>query len=339
MAEQMATHPGMMDARGASSARFRPIGAAVAALRRGALVAMPTETVYGLAADASNPLAVARIFEAKGRPRFNPLIMHVPTIAAARRIGILDEAAERLAAAFWPGPLTIVVPLREDAGIAELATAGLPTVAIRMPANPVATELLTAFGGPLAAPSANRSGHVSATTAQHVAADLGAAVSVILDAGPASIGLESTIIGMAGEPTLLRAGGVPREAIESLIGRPLAHPGSSPDAPVAPGMLLSHYAPKAQIRLDATSVEPGEALLAFGPALPAGAHNAAAVVNLSETGDLAEAASVFFAALRTLDGAAARIAAMPIPVEGLGEAINDRLRRAAAPRPAAEDGA
>lgn len=335
MIEKTTNLSGIIDARNAVSARFRAIGAAVAALRRGELVAMPTETVYGLAANAADPRAVGGIFVAKGRPRFNPLIMHVPTVAAAQKIGVFSEAAEKLAAAFWPGPLTMVVPLRDGAPVSELATAGLATVGIRIPSHPVAAALLTAFGGPLAAPSANRSGHVSATTAQHVAADLGEAVSVILDAGPAQVGVESTIVSMAGEPTLLRAGGIPREAIEAVLGQPLARAGSSPDAPMAPGMLTSHYAPSAAIRLDATSVQPGEALLAFGSPLPPGHENAAAVFNLSPSGDLAEAATVFFSALRTLDGAAPVIAVMPVPAEGLGEAINDRLQRAAAPRPPA----
>jgi L-threonylcarbamoyladenylate synthase len=313
------------------------IAAAVAALKRGALVAMPTETVYGLAADAGNPQAVGAIFLAKGRPRFNPLIVHVASADAARAIGIFNDAAARLAAAFWPGPLTLVVPRRAGAPIADLATAGLATVALRVPAHPVAQALLAAFGGPLTAPSANRSGHVSATLAAHVAADLGERVSVILDAGASPIGVESTIVGFSGEtatlpiPMLLRAGGVPREAIEAVLGAPLAVAAIAADnRPMAPGMLASHYAPAARLRLDATSVNPGEALLAFGSAVLPGA--AVATVNLSARGDLAEAAAGFFAALRTLDAAADVIAVAPIPAEGLGEAINDRLMRAAAPR-------
>ncbi|MEJ0012198.1 MAG: L-threonylcarbamoyladenylate synthase [Bauldia sp.] len=302
------------------------IPAAVEALRAGALVAMPTETVYGLAADAANPRAVAGIFAAKGRPRFNPLIVHVANLDAARAIAILSPEAERLAVAFWPGPLTLVLPKRDDSPIAELATAGLPTIAIRIPSHPVARALLVAFGGPLAAPSANRSGHVSATAAAHVAADLGSDVALILDAGPATVGIESTIVGLAGRPTLLRAGGVDRAQIEAALGATLAAP--TPGAIDAPGMLASHYAPAATLRLNATSIRPGETLLAFGQPLP----GAIATVNLSATRDLKEAAANLFAALRTLDGLAPVIAVAPIPNHGLGEAINDRLARAAAPR-------
>jgi L-threonylcarbamoyladenylate synthase len=310
------------------------IPVAVAALTAGNLVGMPTETVYGLAADAANATAVGAIFLAKGRPRFNPLIVHVADIRAARAIGEFTPAAARLAEAFWPGPLTLVVAKRSSAPVADIALAGLATVAIRVPAHPVARALLAAFGRPLVAPSANRSGHVSATTAAHVAADLGAAVAVILDAGPAEIGIESTIVGLAGgRPTLLRAGAVPREVIEDALGARLAMPDSGPAAPPAPGMLASHYAPAAVLRLEATSVRTGEALLAFGRTLPPNLAAAVAVVNLSPTGNLAEAAANFFSALRTLDAQAATIAVAPIPDEGLGEAINDRLRRAAAPRP------
>lgn len=300
--------------------------AAVAALRAGALVAMPTETVYGLAADATNARAVAGIFAVKGRPQFNPLIIHVYDPDAARAIAVLSPEAERLAEAFWPGPLTLVLPRREDSPIAELATAGLPTVAVRIPSHPVARQLLLAFGGPLAAPSANRSGHVSATAAAHVAADLGDDVALILDSGPATVGVESTIVGLAGAPTLLRAGGVERVAIEAVLGAPLAAPAAG--ALEAPGMMASHYAPAATLRLNATSIRPGETLIAFGPPLP----GAVATVNLSPVQDLREAAANLFAALRTLDGIAPVIAVAPIPNHGLGEAINDRLARAAAPR-------
>jgi L-threonylcarbamoyladenylate synthase len=309
------------------------IAAAATALKRGALVAMPTETVYGLAADAGNAEAVGAIFLAKGRPRFNPLIVHVASADAAHGIGIFNDRAARLAAAFWPGPLTLVVPRRARARIADLATAGLPTVALRVPAHPVAQALLATFGGPLTAPSANRSGHVSATLAAHVAADLGERVSVILDAGPSAIGVESTIVGLAGDtPVLLRAGGAPRAAIEAVLGAPLADAAIADEdnRPSAPGMLASHYAPAARLRLEATAVNPGEALLAFGPAIPRG--EAVATVNLSASGDLGEAAAGLFAALRALDAAADVIAVAPIPSEGLGEAINDRLQRAAAPR-------
>jgi L-threonylcarbamoyladenylate synthase len=310
------------------------LAAAVAALERGALVAMPTETVYGLAADATRGEAVARIFAAKGRPRFNPLIAHVPSLAAAEALAVFGDEAKALAGRFWPGPLTLVLPKREDAAVADLVTAGLDTIAIRMPAHPVAQALLAAFGRPLAAPSANRSGHVSPTTAAHVEADLGDEVAVILEAGPTEIGVESTIVGWdAGRAVLLRPGGVPRGAVEAVLGHPLASRQADASRPAAPGMLASHYAPAAAMRLNATEVMEGEALLAFGAALPASAGKAAAVVNLSPTGDLVEAAARLFAALRALDGKAGTIAVMPIPPEGLGEAINDRLARAAAARP------
>lgn len=315
------------------AARREAIPLAVAALRAGNLVGMPTETVYGLAADAADATAVGAIFLAKGRPRFNPLIVHVVDRHAAGAVGVLAPAAERLAEAFWPGPLTLVVARQPAAPVADIALAGLSTVAIRVPAHPVARALLAAFSGPLVAPSANRSGHVSATAAAHVVADLGAAVAVILDAGPTAIGIESTIVGLAGDrPILLRAGAVPRAAIEQVLGTRLTMPASDRESPQAPGMLASHYAPAAMIRLEATSVRPGEALLAFGRTLPANAAAAVAVVNLSPTGNLSEAATHFFAALRALDAQAATIAVAPIPDEGLGEAINDRLRRAAAPR-------
>ncbi len=294
---------------------------------------MPTETVYGLAADAANAAAVARVFLAKGRPRFNPLIVHAAGHEAASSVGDFGKTAARLGEAFWPGPLTLVVPRVAGAPVSDLALAGLDSVAIRVPAHPVAQALLREFGAPLVAPSANRSGHVSATTAAHVAADLGDAVAAILDAGPSQIGLESTIVGLVGDrPTLLRAGAIPRAAIEQAMGALLADPVNDGGAPLAPGMLASHYAPAARVRLDAVSVEPGEALLAFGPGLPAGAAEAAAIINLSATGDLVEAAGRFFSALRDLDRLAETIAVAPIPQTGLGEAINDRLRRAAAPR-------
>ncbi|MCC6735044.1 MAG: threonylcarbamoyl-AMP synthase [Bauldia sp.] len=313
----------------------RGIAAARRALEAGALVAMPTETVYGLAADATNPRAVAGIFEAKGRPRFNPLIVHVPDVAAARARVTLGETGNRLAGAFWPGPLTLVATPRPAGGgiaaIADLVQAGLPTLAIRVPRHPVAEALLRAFGRPLAAPSANRSGHVSATTATHVAADLDDRVAVILDAGPAPMGVESTIVDVSGGvPVLLRPGSVPRAAIEAVLGARLATPERA--AVLAPGMMTSHYAPEVPLRLDATSVAPGESLLAFGPALPPGAEGAVATVNLSPSADLREAAASLFAALRVLESRGAPIAAMPIPAAGLGEAILDRLRRAAAPR-------
>jgi len=308
------------------------IATAVAALETGGLVGMPTETVYGLAADATNGRAVAAIFTAKARPRFNPLIIHVISLVRAQELATFTPDARCLAEAFWPGPLTLVLPKRQPSPLADLATTGLDTVALRVPAHPVARALMEAFGRPIAAPSANRSGHVSPTTAAHVADDLGEQVAVILDAGPTGIGLESTILGFTGAaPILLRSGGVPRQDLEALLGRPLASP-SNGRGPVAPGMLASHYAPAAQLRLDATEVRQGEALLTFGPDLPRDAGAAVAIINLSPRGDLAEAAARLFAALRDLDSKADRIAVAPIPDHGLGEAINDRLRRAAAPR-------
>ena len=271
-------------------------------------------------------------------PAFNPLISHVADAAAARRLGRFDPAAARLADAFWPGPLTLVLPRAPDCPVAELATAGLDTIAVRVPDHPVARDLLAAFGRPIVAPSANRSGHVSPTTAQHVLADLRGRIDLIVDGGPTLVGVESTIIACLGEPLLLRPGGLPRAEIERVLGHALAEsPASAYDegeAPLAPGQLASHYAPATALRLDARDVNAGEALLAFGPALPAGAQHAARVLNLSSRGDLIEAAANLFSHLRALDTAGAcAIAVMPVPHEGLGEAINDRLQRAAAPRP------
>ena len=259
-------------------------------------------------------------------------------MAAAHRLGRFDAAAARLAGAFWPGPLTMVLPQAPDCPVAALATAGLDTIALRMPDHPVARAILQAFGKPIVAPSANISGHVSPTTAQHVRADLAGRVDLIVDGGPTSVGLESTIVACLGErPVLLRPGGVPRDAIERTLGSPLTDeavpPAAAPDAPLAPGQLRSHYAPMAKLRLDASEVRDGEALLALGPTLPAGAGKAVSVLNLSRQGDLIEAAANLFSHLRALDASGARsIAVMPVSREGLGEAINDRLRRAAAPR-------
>jgi L-threonylcarbamoyladenylate synthase len=302
-------------------------------LAAGALVAFPTETVYGLGADAGNGEAVARLYDAKGRPAFNPLIAHVSDIAMARRLGRFNAAATLLAKRFWPGPLTLVLPKTPDCTVADLATAGLDTIALRMPDHAVARDLLAAFGKPVVAPSANRSGYVSPTTAQHVLADLSGRVDVILDGGPTPVGLESTIVACLGEPTLLRPGGLARADIEMVLGRQLAvHDAPAGAMPVAPGQFASHYAPRARLRLDARSVGPGEALLAFGPALPAGAAGVPLTLNLSLRGDLIEAAANLFSHLRALDAARpSAIAAMPVPREGLGEAINDRLKRAAAP--------
>jgi L-threonylcarbamoyladenylate synthase len=306
---------------------------ALAALSAGEPVAVPTETVYGLAADAASGEAVARIFEAKGRPRFNPLILHVSDMAMAERYARFDPLARRLAERFWPGPLTLVLPLLAGAEVAPLALAGLETVALRVPQGP-ARELIARFGRPLAAPSANRSGRVSPTTAQAVAADLGDRISLVLDAGPTSVGLESTILRPAGEGVeLLRPGGLAADEIEAALPVRLLRPSGS--AIVAPGMLRSHYAPRAAMRLDAGRIAPGEALLAFGPERIAGAETAAAIRNLSPAGDLREAAANLFSMMRELDDVgAAVIAVEPIPGSGLGEAINDRLARAAAPRDA-----
>lgn len=299
---------------------------AVRALRDGNLVGMPTETVYGLAADASNPDAVARIFAAKGRPSFNPLISHVASLDIAMLEGVFDDRATALAEAFWPGPLTVVVPARDTGRTCELARAGLATIGLRVPAHPVAQALLEAFGGPVSAPSANPSGRLSPTRAEDVARELGDAVSLVLDGGPSEAGIESTIVAMLPEEParLLRPGAIERDRLEALVG-PLAE--AVPDEIAAPGMLASHYAPRAAIRLDATEAREGEVLLGFGPAAPVGA------ANLSPIGDTVEAAANLYRMLRELDAAGAdTIAVMPIPDAGLGEAINDRLRRAAAPR-------
>jgi L-threonylcarbamoyladenylate synthase len=304
------------------------IAAAAACLAAGGLVAFPTETVYGLGADACNGEAVARLYAAKGRPAFNPLIAHVGSVAAARQLAVFNADAERLAAAFWPGPLTLVLPRRLDCPVAELALAGLDSLALRVPAHPLAQALLAAFGGPIVAPSANRSGHVSPTGAAHVLADLRGRIDMLLDGGPCPVGVESTIVGCLDGPTLLRPGGVAREAIERVLGRALRVP--APAAPLAPGMLASHYAPKAQLRLNAHEARDGEALLAFGPNVPAAGGM---TLNLSARDDLVEAAANLFAHLRALDASGTKaIAVMPVPNEGLGEAINDRLARAAAPR-------
>ncbi|MBN9589871.1 MAG: threonylcarbamoyl-AMP synthase [Alphaproteobacteria bacterium] len=302
-------------------ANANAIAHAAAYLRAGRLIAFPTETVYGLGADATNGEAVAAIFAAKGRPSFNPLIVHVASLEEAERHVTLPAPARRLASAFWPGALTLVAPRRPDSPLSLLVSAGLETVAIRVPAHPVARALLMAAGRPIAAPSANVSGCISATTAAHVAEGLGEKVDMILDAGAAPMGLESTVIGFDGEnPVLLRPGAIAREEIEAVVG-PLAAPD---DAIRSPGQLQSHYAPRASLRLNASAAEAGEVLLGFG--------NVEAALNLSPRGDLKEAAANLFAMLRTLDARSGRIAVSPIPVTGLGEAINDRLERAAAPR-------
>jgi len=312
------------------------VAAAARCLKQGGLVAFPTETVYGLGTDATNASAIARLYQAKGRPAFNPLISHVGDLAAARAIGRFDAAAEALATAFWPGPLTLVLPRAAACNVADLATAGLETIAIRVPAHDVARAILTEFGGAVVAPSANLSGHVSPTTAAHVQSDLAGRIDLIVDGGAVEVGVESTIVGCFAQPMLLRPGGLPREDIERVLGRALVQPPLDAESdsaqPLAPGMLASHYAPRTRVRLNADAVEPGEALLAFGPPAP-GAGTAAAIMNLSAGGDLNEAAANLFGYLRALDARCARtIAVMSIPSHGLGEAINDRLRRAAVER-------
>ena len=307
---------------------FGPPALAEAArlLAAGQPVAVPTETVYGLAADASDARAVARIYAAKGRPSFNPLIVHVPDHAAAEALAEFDDDARALAAAFWPGPLTLVLPLRDGAPIASLVTAGLSTVAIRVPAHRAMQALLRETGRPLAAPSANRSGHISPTRAEHVALSLGVAVPLILDDGPTQAGLESTIVHGR---TVLRPGPITADEIAAVLalcpreGRTSGHrPQPSPDKPTAPGQLLSHYAPSKPVRLDALVAEPDEWHIGFGPVV--------GDETLSATGDPVEAAARLFDALHRADASGkARIAVAPVPLDGVGEAINDRLRRAA----------
>ncbi|TDK43757.1 L-threonylcarbamoyladenylate synthase [Antarcticimicrobium luteum] len=296
---------------------------AAALLGEGQLVAFPTETVYGLGADARNGRAVAAIYEAKGRPSFNPLIVHVADAETARLYVEWSDTAEKLAGAFWPGPLTLVLPLRPGHGISDLVTAGLQTLAVRVPAHPTARALLREFGGPVAAPSANLSGRISPTTAAHVLAGLSGRIAAVIDDGPCPVGLESTIVGLAGAPALLRPGGVAAEAIEAVLGADLVRPEAG-SAISAPGQLASHYAPAARVRLNAGSPRPDELFLGFGPM--------DCDLNLSANGDLAEAAANLFGHLHRLDARGRPIAVAPIPGDGLGAAINDRLRRAAAPR-------
>jgi L-threonylcarbamoyladenylate synthase len=304
------------------------IETAAAALRGGALVAFPTETVYGLGADATNDRAVAGIFAAKGRPKFNPLIVHFPDRETAAVFVDFTETAEKLASRFWPGALSLVLPRKPGCGLSLLVSAGLDTAAVRVPAHEDARRLLRAAGVPVAAPSANRSGRLSPTTAQHVADDLGDRVAVILDGGPCRIGLESTVVDATGDrPAILRQGGLPQEAIEAALGKPVLVAGADDATPRSPGMLTAHYAPSRPLRLDAAAAGPGEALLGFGPG------SAGATRNLSPAGDLVEAAANLFSYLHELDRPEfSAIAVAPIPEEGLGRAINDRLRRAAAGR-------
>lgn len=305
------------------------LAAAAEILRDGGLVAFPTETVYGLGADARQEAAVAGIYAAKGRPSFNPLIVHLPDLEAVRQVAEVTPLAERLAAAFWPGALTLVLPLRVGAGISPLVTAGLDSVAIRVPAHPEARALLQVFGGPVAAPSANPSGQVSPTRAAHVLEGLDGRIEAVLDAGACPVGVESTIVSLIGTaPRLLRPGGVTLEALETALGQPVPEGGPVGPQPTAPGQLASHYAPEASVRLNATAPGADEIWLGFGPAC------AGATLSLSEAGDLDEAAAALFHALRAMDALAEGrgIAVAPIPEVGLGRAINDRLRRAAAPR-------
>ncbi|MEQ9694180.1 L-threonylcarbamoyladenylate synthase [Shimia sp. SDUM112013] len=295
-------------------------------LHKGGLVAFPTETVYGLGGDARNDMAVARIFEAKGRPRFNPLIVHVDSLETAKRYVTWTDTADRLASIFWPGPLTLVLPLKDDTGLSPLVTADLPTLAIRVPEHPVANALLRRFNGPVAAPSANPSGKISPTKADHVSKGLSGRIEAILDGGACGVGLESTIVGLADTPTLLRPGGLPIEAIEAALDTTLeVH--KSDDPLSAPGQMSSHYAPSAGIRLNATDLADNEMLLGFGAV-------GEATMNLSPSGDLTEAAANLFHHLHMMDALGPEVIAIsPIPDRGLGRAINDRLRRAAAPRP------
>ena len=298
-------------------------------LRAGGLVSFPTETVYGLGGDATNDRAVARIYEAKGRPSFNPLIVHLPSIDGVEEYAVLEGPARDLAQAFWPGPLTLVLPLKSNSGLSHLVSAGLSTVAIRVPEHPLARRLLEETARPIAAPSANPSGRISPSTADHVVEGLGGRIEAVLDGGGCAVGLESTIVGVDPtpvllRPVLLRPGGLPLEALEAAIGEPLARHQEG-ESITAPGQLSSHYAPNAPMRLNAEGVVEGERLLGFGPV--------EAAVNLSPSGDLVEAAANLFAMLHQLDhDGDSPIAVSPIPDHGLGRAINDRLRRAAAPR-------
>ncbi len=317
----------------ADSAGFAEAGAL---LRAGGLVAFPTETVYGLGADASNGHAVAGIYEAKGRPRFNPLIIHVTRIEEAERLAVFSPLAEKIAHQFWPGPLTLVLPKRENAAISDLALAGLSSIALRVPSSATARAIIEASGRPIAAPSANRSGHVSPTLAAHVLDDLEGRIDAVVMGEAAEVGVESTILSLLDDRAiLLRPGGVTRTDLAAILGyEPEAMDEPHDDkAPLAPGLLKSHYAPEAQLRLDAETIEAGEVALLFGTFRPKGLEAAKLSINLSPRGDLKEAAAALFSALRLLDQSGASVIAVaPIPDFGLGEALRDRLARAAAPR-------
>ena len=299
------------------------IAAAADLIRSGRLVAFPTETVYGLGADATSDEAVARVFDAKKRPAFNPLIIHVASLEDAETIAIFDEPARALARAFWPGPLTLVLPLKPGAGISKLALAGSSTVALRVPDAPVAQKLLLATRRPIAAPSANPSGRISPTSPAHVLRGLGGRIAAIIDGGACRVGLESTVVSTGHPPSLLRHGGLPRDEIERVLGAPLALP-EDHEGPASPGRELSHYAPEAPLRMNATAPNEGEVMLGFGAV--------EGDETLSKTGDLVEAAANLFRLLHALDARGKPIAVAPVPDEGLGQAINDRLRRAAAAR-------
>lgn len=330
-----------MNNQNATPLLTRPLGTtpddleqAAGVIRAGGLVAFPTETVYGLGADGTNPAAVAKIYAAKGRPHFNPLIAHVADVDAAFALGTFSPEAKALAHAFWPGPLTLVVPLQEHCPVCDLARAGLGSLAIRVPAHPVAQGLIRAAGMPVMAPSANRSGHISPTKAAHVLADLDGRIDAILMGDDAQIGLESTILAcLDADVTLLRPGAITKEMAEAAIGHALSHAGDGHDAaPRAPGRLASHYAPRAKLRLHATYAEPGEACLTFGPALLPGAEPGL-MRNLSLGGDLTEAAANLYTHLRALDAlGVSSICVAALPETGIGAAIQDRLNRAAAPR-------
>jgi L-threonylcarbamoyladenylate synthase len=307
------------------------IAEAARLIRDGGLVAFPTETVYGLGADATNAAAVARLYAAKGRPSFNPLIAHVADAEAAMREGTFSSQARKLAARFWPGPLTLVVPVAETSRICDLARAGLSSIGLRVPAHPTAHALLAKVQRPVAAPSANRSGHVSPVSPEHVLEDLGDKIDLVLDGGPSNVGIESTIVACLNErPRLLRPGGIAREQIEDVLGaKVVVIYGRAEGGPIAPGMLHSHYAPRAALRLEATALEPGEAGLDFGGRFAPGEN----VLDLSARGDTVEAAANLYSYLRRLDASGAQtVAVAPMPARGLGEAIRDRLKRAAAPR-------